>query len=384
MQHRDGYLNSKIADISYLLPYGQNVADHAAGIRTNSIGEQLWEAILDGADRADLIALLAESCHAEDEDMPGLEKDLDVFLSMLYSNDLLLSRDTPKTPAFEPYYVQIGPLKLSLSLPEALCNRYFKDFSCAPCETEAPAQQVRCFLYEPRYHENGTILIRNEEILIFETPEHYILLPQVKSCIYELPVTRDGALADLYCQLDLTAENFDEIFHFLRFAFLVVAQQHELYVVHSASVLYRDKAWLFSGHSGAGKSTQAQLWNRLFSAETLNGDLNLIGIEGQTPMCYGLPWCGTSGIYTPKCYPLGGIIFLRQARENLIVSPLEEQKRLHLLHRMISPSWTREQLLKNLAFCERLIPLTTVRRLYCTPDAEAALLTKATIDESIK
>ena len=47
----------------------------------------------------------------------------------------------------------------------------------------------------------------------------------------------------------------EEIFFAIRTIFLYNASFKGMYAIHSASVLYKDKAWLFSGHSGAGKST---------------------------------------------------------------------------------------------------------------------------------
>ena len=107
--------------------------------------------------------------------------------------------------------------------------------------------------------------------------------------------------------------HLEDLFHALRFAFLILTQQKELYVLHSASFLYRGRAFLVSGSSGTGKSTHSALWHDLYQTPLLNGDLNLLGIRDNIPYAYGLPWCGTSGICTPKDYPLGGIIFLKQA-----------------------------------------------------------------------
>jgi len=382
MQSNDGYLKSKIANVPYLLPYGQNIADHAVGVRISPLGEQLWDAISGGADRDILLRLLSEKFEAGEQELPELEKDLDAFLSMLCQNRLLSEKQPKANPGFPPYYVQLGPLKLALFLPEALCSRYFEAFKCAPCRREELAQQIRCFPYAPHFHENGTILTRSSELILFETPDSFILIPLGKSCIYELHIKKDGSLADLYCRFEQTPECLEEMFHSLRFAVLTAADRHGLYAVHSASLLYRGRAWLFSGPSGAGKSTQSSLWNRLFSTEILNGDLNLLGMEDKSPMCYGLPWCGTSGICTPSSYPLGGIVFLRQDDKNKITSPPEAEKRLHLLHRMISPSWTREQLAEHIAFCERIVPEITVLRLCCTKGDEAAFLTKDAIDKA--
>ena len=53
------------------------------------------------------------------------------------------------------------------------------------------------------------------------------------------------------------------------------------------------------------------------------------------------------------------------------------------MQRMISPTWTKDLLLKNLAFAETLAPLAKIFRLNCTKNPEAAAVMKAAIDQSI-
>ena len=59
-----------------------------------------------------------------------------------------------------------------------------------------------------------------------------------------------------------------------------------------------------------GKSTHTALWHELFDTPYLNGDLNLLGLDKDHIIAYGIPWCGTSGIFTAEAYELGGIILL--------------------------------------------------------------------------
>ncbi len=86
------------------------------------------------------------------------------------------------------------------------------------------------------------------------------------------------------------------------------AALHGKYALHSASNYYQEKAWLYSASSGTGKTTHVKLWEKLYAVQVLNGDLNLLGMEKDEVFVYGIPWCGTSGVYTTKKYPLGGII----------------------------------------------------------------------------
>ena len=156
-----------------------------------------------------------------------------------------------------------------------------------------------------------------------------------------------------------------------------------LFALHSSSILYQDKAWLFAGPSGTGKSTHAALWENEFETPLLNGDLNLIGISDEIPVVYGIPWCGTSGIYTANTHPLGGITLLKRAAGNGALPLTEDERQLKVMHRLISPSWTNEMLSRNLDFAADLQRRIPVFCLQCTKDAAAAHTMKQIIDDSL-
>lgn len=99
-------------------------------------------------------------------------------------------------------------------------------------------------------------------------------------------------------------------------------------------------------------------------------------------MVYGLPWCGTSEICTSKNYPLGGIVFLKQAQQNEVAKPPLDQQILLLLQRLISPSWTQDLCEKNLRLSTEIVKHTQIFTLACTKDPEAASVMRAAIDAS--
>ena len=159
-------------------------------------------------------------------------------------------------------------------------------------------------------------------------------------------------------------------------------KKHGMFALHSASLQYHGMAWLFSGASGTGKSTHTNLWKKQYGTPVLNGDLNLCYIGQDGVFCYGMPWCGTSGIYTKKEYPVGGVVLLRQDTENKIECLSLDQQQLLVSQRLISPSWTEELFLKNLAFAGRAAKQIPIFRLACNMEDAAAVAAKTYIDKN--
>lgn len=87
-------------------------------------------------------------------------------------------------------------------------------------------------------------------------------------------------------------------------------------ILHSSYIVTRYGAVLFTAPSGTGKSTQAELWQRLKGAETVNGDCSVIRKENGVYKAFGLPFSGSSGICFNRTYPIAAVVALGQAKEN--------------------------------------------------------------------
>lgn len=381
MKIRDGYQKITLAGNTYLMPYGQNAADRAHSLKLNTTSEFLWDALVSGADEEQLISIAAKEFEATEEDLPILREDIRHFVSALAANGILQLSDHPQPHSgYEPSYYQIGSMTFAYYGPIELYDRYFKKFACG--SASHTDQSIYLKIGMPRYKESGTILLRTNELQLCDAGFLYRFLFQRSWGIYEMTLTKDGSCATAYCTPDaFDDEHIEQVFHALRFAFLLLAQKHHLYALHSASFLYQEKAWLFSGPSGTGKSTHTNLWHELYDVPLFNGDLNVIGIRDNIPMVYGLPWCGTSGINTTGEYPLGGIVFLKQDPENHVIIPDEPEKAFMLMQRLISPIWDAEQLEEQAAFCEAMAAIAPILSLHCTKENEAAETMKQAIDQ---
>lgn len=228
--------------------------------------------------------------------------------------------------------------------------------------------------------ENGSVIVRTPELIIMELTDKYIFLFPQAPQILEASMSKDAKTVRFNCRPPYDNDFRENLFHAVRLGFLYLAQLHDMAVIHSASVLYRDKVWLFSGHSGMGKSTHTNLWHELLGAPIINGDLNLITFQNDVPVVCGIPWCGTSGICDPADYELGGIILLGQAPIDRIEELTEDKKRLLINQRFISPFWNEEMLSKNLDLAGRLGDKIMICRLHCTKNKTAVDTIKARID----
>ncbi len=405
--HIGNYYKTEICGTPYLLSYGQSSAEGGFVLRLNESGSLLWDGICRGLDKAELLSLLAESYQAAEEEFPILRQDIGQFLALLNAHGILnppsAIADLPAIPrsasgtaglhaasvsasGTTDFHVasdtdtctfRIGTLNVSCSGAEKLCEQYFKRFYCAPA---APDLHINILRHAPLPKRNGNILLRTRELVLYDCEAFYLFSFSDDWHIHEMRVKKDGSAADIYCSPSCPEEHTDALFHAIRFAFLFIAQKRGLFALHSASLLHHGRAWLFSGCSGTGKSTHTALWQQEFSTLLLNGDLNLLGISDGIPTVYGLPWCGTSEICTPENYPLGGIVFLKQAPYNRATRLSHEDASLALFQRLISPSWTEALTAENLGFSVTLCRQIPCFRLECTKDAEAAEVMRAAID----
>ena len=165
------------------------------------------------------------------------------------------------------------------------------------------------------------------------------------------------------------------------FQFYLELLKHNGFYLHSSAVELEGRAYLFSGPSGMGKSTHTRLWQQIFgeAAQVFNDDKPALRCLEDRWFAYGTPWCGKDGINQNKKVPLGGICFLKQAKENRIrrLPPQEALAKLmgQTIHRMSS----MENLDLMLSHLERLVRMIPVYELENRPEPEAARLSYETM-----
>lgn len=150
--------------------------------------------------------------------------------------------------------------------------------------------------------------------------------------------------------------------------------QRGCYILHCAYLDYRGQAILFSGASGIGKSTHADLWCRTIpDTRVLNGDRALFcpspdgGYEVQ-----GWPVCGSSGICHNERRPLRTIVFMEQAPENSI-RPKTAMQHFKALTSQVTINWWNPPFTRRAL--DELLTLTgaiSINTYACNMNPEAA------------
>ena len=106
----------------------------------------------------------------------------------------------------------------------------------------------------------------------------------------------------------------------LNFCYLLATSTYDTVLAHASCVEYKNKAYLFLGKSGTGKSTHSRMWmSALEGVELMNDDHPIIRIDQDgTAIAYGSPWSGKTKCYKNVQAPIGGIVRISRAFYNKV------------------------------------------------------------------
>lgn len=278
------------------------------------------------------------------------------------------------------FSINFSGITLRFILPEKIIiPDYFTDLLCE--DTDTPTAEYRiellssplcpegCAVFERKDfsvypYKGGNLRIYNPLTAPDGCQVACLINPNGKNILYYPASHWQKYKTDWHCTHLLCGE-------------LLLQTQNAL-LLHSSVVSINNKTILFCGESGAGKSTQANLWEEHQKAEILNGDRCVIKEEKGVFYGGGSPWCGTSAIYSRKHFPIAGIILLKKSPENLIRT-LGAEAFQKLFSQLTLNMWDKDFMNAVSTTLIHLLNTTPVFELSCRPDKEATELVYSTL-----
>lgn len=169
----------------------------------------------------------------------------------------------------------------------------------------------------------------------------------------------------------------------LMIAYAFATATHSTVLIHASVIRNNQKAYLFLGKSGTGKSTHSQLWLKYIpGSDLMNDDNPIVRVIDGKVIVYGSPWSGKTPCYRNVSAEVGAFIQLTQYPKNEISRQNVAQSLAYLLP-SISTMKGDDEIYK--AHCDTIatiITLTPIYHLFCLPDEAAALLCHRTVTQN--
>lgn len=142
--------------------------------------------------------------------------------------------------------------------------------------------------------------------------------------------------------------------------------RHGYISLHAAAVELNGQALAFTGPSGLGKSTRADMTIRSLGAKLINGDRPLICVKDQS--LYGVPWDGKEQCFRNVHYPLQTICEVRRSESVYVRKMSFQQRRKLLLRQAFMPMWDTETVMLQMANLSKIAMSFPIVRIFCGPE----------------
>lgn len=145
-------------------------------------------------------------------------------------------------------------------------------------------------------------------------------------------------------------------------------------IVHASAVSEEGRdgigAYVFVGHSGAGKSTMASIAERS-GLRVLSDDRTVLSVHNDVVFAAGTPWHGSYSSGSPDAAPVRGIFLLEQAETNGVTMMGSGRAFSELMVRTIRPMAHRAEHVSVVNVLERVVGSVACAALRFTPSAAA-------------
>ena len=152
-------------------------------------------------------------------------------------------------------------------------------------------------------------------------------------------------------------------------------------ILHSSFVGTRGRAILFTAPSETGKSTQADLWQKLRGAEIINGDRAAVRALNTGVFACGIPFSGSSKFCENQTLPLAAIVYLKQAPQTTIRRLRGAEAFRRVWEGCSVNVWDRTDVDLASKTVQRIVTEVSVYELACTPDESAVIALEGVLVE---
>lgn len=166
-------------------------------------------------------------------------------------------------------------------------------------------------------------------------------------------------------------------------AVVLLSRRRGLFL-HSCAVCVEQQGVLFSGVSGSGKSTMAELWRRFAPANShvIDDEHILARLHDGTPWLYGAPWSRGPLTATYSRTPLKAVFFISHGTHNCCLQMSHSEALAELMSQVFLPVWSREQLEMTTQTCADLLAQADCYRLPFVPDRKVVSFVQEILQHS--
>lgn len=146
---------------------------------------------------------------------------------------------------------------------------------------------------------------------------------------------------------------------------------------HGVAIKYKGKAWIFTGRSGAGKTTQYKKWKIEFrdKIELICGDMPCLEVDKREEIhVYPSPWNGKERYKGKSDGILGGFIFLEKKNHNEIVEMSKKEALPQLFKQFAIEPRTEKDIRSLSKIADIILSKYPIMKLYNKADKEAVTL----------
>jgi hypothetical protein len=154
-------------------------------------------------------------------------------------------------------------------------------------------------------------------------------------------------------------------------------------VVHACGVTLGGGVILFSGPSGAGKTTMARLWRKHApKGVVLSDDRMVVRWVRGCPWAFGTPWHGSGQYASPRGASLRALFFLRRSRRHFVRRLAPARAGAELFTRCFPPLWEARGVSAVLQTCARLVKALPCYEIALSAQGSPLGLVQEALDEA--